>query len=348
MENGFALVMISIMFIAIIALVLLVITRVLAPNAQSDSDFVKKLTDSLELDNGWTKEIAAIGSRGKCSVYRTFTSNAKTVDTIAGRIIPTKPGEFDCLDGYNMTLRKLTRECGPGVDFCLGKDGSIYSPGEIESYYQRCGNFTECSSQASTIVFNLSINSDTILVDNQSNCMTGSLTNVGSCFADDILASVDRKPFPGTTTVDEVEAIRIRILNSDQCLKEVNGDVDIATCSTLPNQGYVWLFTPKVLLNDDTGTFVPSRILSIPDGKLPDINYSPKTSEELKKTLNDFLQLRGLVGVRGEGIKVRQLVTCNKSAKCTDQTSCSGIEEPEPCVTETTIVGALVWDILRD
>lgn len=248
----------------------------------------------------WTSINAVDGPRGDCNMYYTFVDNLSIVDSLEPNLLDDF--QNPCLNGFNMALRKVERECLR--ETCINKEGQTINRGDIDYFYESCGNLEPCANIGLAISSNFSASQGTISANTQ--CLITNpagqqvVTRVTPCrnvgindaiFQVEIRASQDRYPFYNTAfnlkpdfeelseqelntefnTFDGktftnlvLEEARIMRLAANECLAPTSlGDVEFVPCSTLPDNGYIWFLTPEMQWSSDV--YFPRKFILAAD-----------------------------------------------------------------------------------
>lgn len=183
------------------------------------------------------------GERGKCQLYRTFSSETEIIDTIPPEGEVDKiPADLACDDGFVKALQKRTRECL--IDECTGIDGKRYKKEEKETSYFPCANLKKCKNPRSAIILDFVPGKKSpsvfkcIAADEDKYWVTPCPSQV--TIDDNVFLNIEQIPI----TDFGVTAVRIRAPGSVNCLVPKNDKISIAPCEGEKNEGFTWAFIP--------------------------------------------------------------------------------------------------------
>ena len=144
--------------IAIVIIIILIIILYLNPiqSKASVPELQAETQKSISLQQGFKTNFAVSCQnlepgdlcRGTCLLYESFSTNPEVVDNLTpiGAVNdPNLPDSLTCLDGFNNPLIKFQSTCE--ADQCVGRDGRTYQRGEIEYFYQSCGDYQTCGGK---------------------------------------------------------------------------------------------------------------------------------------------------------------------------------------------------------
>lgn len=252
-----ALILLTLLFVFFLTLILLDYFQEYTVPAPIIDTFL----EDISLQEGWDpiEGIPLTTERGKCLLYPTFSLNTSLVDSIEPIAnVEDLPPEFRCDDGYSMPLQKRTRTCG--VEECRGSDGGIYFKHDVEEYYVKCGEVEPCSSGRSAVIFNFyppGLSGATCLESNSESFLLGSCSsNVEN---QRIFLNVDQVPI-----ADGVTLVRIRAPGSDHCLVPSEGGLASKKCLSRTDQGYSWVFLPRICDPDNEKICYEPQITTLP------------------------------------------------------------------------------------
>lgn len=246
----------------------------------------------------WTSISAVDGPRGECNMYYTFVDTPAIVDNLTPNLLDDF--QNPCLNGFNMALRKVERECLR--ETCINNQGQTLNRGDIDFFYESCGNLEPCDEIGRAISSNFSasqgvISADTQCLVTQSGAQQGiaavtpcrNIGNRDAIFQVEVRQTQDRYPFYNTAynlrpdfeelseqelntefntfsgkTFNNIvlEEARIMRLAANECLAPTQlGDINFVPCITLPDNGYIWYLTPEIEWSSDV-TFPRKFILA--------------------------------------------------------------------------------------
>ena len=341
------------LLILLIVLLILYWSGILRP-VNKTSYFVTQLLNSITLQQGFCDSSGNCNGtptnddRGQCQLYQTFSTETDIVDKLQPiALLSSLPKDFQCTDGFTQGLQKMNRTCH--ASRCLGLDGKIYTQGQVETYYQICGNLKPCDNPRSALVFNFDVNAQGKLVS-EARCLnaniSGGITNysVTTCpqqvtLTNNVFLNIDQQP---VTTDGSVQLVRIRAPGSTNCLVIGNtGQLEVETCLNRSDEGYSWLFTPQVC----TGTApelvcYPQQLLLLP----PNANtLFPKGSNPTPQQIIDALSPYPSLQFNGNNVVLGRYTGCEVS-----EVSKSGPPKPvdASCTAKSAIITAYTWNEL--
>ncbi len=357
MKNFIPWIVVILLFFFIVALAVLLGLGFFSPDT-STNPVIDDLLNDISLQNGWdpVEGSPVTGERGECLLYPTFSVETSVVDQIEPIGSSAElPAEFQCDDGFTMLLEKRSRVCAQAE--CLGSNGNLYTTGDTETFYSECGQAKPCPNGRSAIVLNFNIERG--IVSSKARCLTyqNDTFNVAPCPAEtsqsdsQFFLNVDQIPVTYTTNL-----VRIRAPGTVNCLLPNGNGLIVSPCLSDPNEGYSWLFTPKICIpnTDPPGSqCYPEQIATIPTG-IEDLDFeNPEAVLALLKTV-ESIQLSS-ESSQNLVLKPYGLCTNYSSAGCSnppnDPNYCNGYEPPslptnDNCQFKTAIISAYSYQNL--
>ncbi len=356
-------------FLILVILIILIATKVIAPKTTFNPLLQQFLFDN-SLENGFCTDVQKAagvpctgnpvsGVRGQCNLYTTFSSATNVVD----QLTPTPLFTGACNDGFVQGLQKNSRTCLASE--CLGKDGKIYTNGQIEEIYVSCADLPDCTAKREAIIFNYFIDPITQKLTPKAGCMVSS-TNLtaqqGALFEENCSVANQQllsqnsqiSPFPlldETVLQGGYTLTSLRSTNQIDCLAPLvssnpefgipESQTQIVACSSLPVVQN-WLFVPDLCSIFTPGCF-PQQIVTRPSdsdlGKLQQLALQNDVDGQVS-VLKGYLTLGVL-----PGNNLTFQLSPFASSFCNNYNS-AGTVTDDTCVNRTGIIDALVFPSL--